>query len=109
MESEELAIVSHRGGQAPPPIRSTRRDRPNTGRQRPLPRRACPPHNPVTFLLRMAQDYYQLLGVGKDATEAEVKKAYRRLALQLHPDRNPGDKQAEERFREVTAAYEVLS
>jgi molecular chaperone DnaJ len=54
-------------------------------------------------------DYYKTLGVGKNADEAEIKKAYRKLARQYHPDRNPGDKQAEERFKEISAAYDVLS
>lgn len=55
------------------------------------------------------RDYYEILGVGKDAGKDEVKKAYRKLALQYHPDRNPGDKDAEDKFKEATEAYEVLS
>lgn len=55
------------------------------------------------------KDYYSVLGVTKSASEAEIKKAYRKLALQYHPDRNKGDKAAEEKFKEVTKAYEVLS
>ncbi len=54
-------------------------------------------------------DYYKILGVGKNASEAEIKKAYRKLARQYHPDRNPGDKKAEERFKEVSQAHDVLS
>src|SRR6516225_313306 len=54
-------------------------------------------------------DYYKTLGVGKNASEEEIKKAYRKLARQHHPDRNPGDKQAESRFKEVQDAYDVLS
>jgi molecular chaperone DnaJ len=54
-------------------------------------------------------DYYKVLGVGKNASEAEIKKAYRRLARQYHPDRNAGDKQAEERFKEISQAHDVLS
>ena len=55
------------------------------------------------------KDYYQVLGVGKDAAEKEVKHAFRRLARQYHPDVNPGDGTAEERFKEINEAYEVLS
>lgn len=55
------------------------------------------------------KDLYELLGVARTATPEEVKKAYRKLARKYHPDVNPGDKQAEERFKEVTAAFEVLS
>src|SRR5262245_43033991 len=57
----------------------------------------------------MPRDYYETLGVKKDASEADIKRAYRKLARQYHPDRNPGDKQAEERFKEVQDAYDVLS
>jgi len=55
------------------------------------------------------RDYYEVLGVGKNATEDEIKKAYRKLAMQYHPDRNPGDKESEEKFKEAAEAYEVLS
>ena len=55
------------------------------------------------------RDYYEVLGVSKTATPEELKKAYRKLALQYHPDRNPGDKEAEEKFKEAAEAYEVLS
>ncbi|MFC2082338.1 DnaJ domain-containing protein, partial [Bacteroidota bacterium] len=54
------------------------------------------------------RDYYEVLGIGKDASEDEIKKAYRKLAMQYHPDRNPGDKEAEEKFKEAAEAYEVL-
>ncbi|MGB9799988.1 MAG: DnaJ C-terminal domain-containing protein [Thermanaerothrix sp.] len=54
------------------------------------------------------KDYYKILGVDRNATEEEIKKAYRRLAMKYHPDRNPGDKSAEEKFKEINEAYEVL-
>src|SRR3989338_33807 len=54
-------------------------------------------------------DFYGALGVSKNATETDIKKAYRKLALEHHPDRNKGDKESEEKFKEVTKAYEVLS
>ncbi|MBW2076626.1 MAG: molecular chaperone DnaJ [Deltaproteobacteria bacterium] len=54
------------------------------------------------------RDYYEILGVSRDSDAEEIKKAYRKLALQYHPDRNPGDKEAEERFKEAAEAYEVL-
>lgn len=57
----------------------------------------------------MASDYYKLLGVPRNATDAEIKAAYRRLALRYHPDRNSGDKEAEGRFKEINSAYQVLS
>lgn len=55
------------------------------------------------------QDYYELLGVSKGSSDAEIKKAYRKLAMKHHPDRNPGDKAAEEKFKEIQKAYAVLS
>ncbi len=55
------------------------------------------------------RDYYEVLGVAKTANADEIKKAYRKLALKYHPDRNPGDKEAEEKFKEAAEAYEVLS
>ena len=55
------------------------------------------------------RDYYEVLGVKKDATAEEIKKAYRQLALKYHPDRNPDDKDAEEKFKEAAEAYSVLS
>ncbi len=57
----------------------------------------------------MARDYYEVLGVGRGASEAEVKKAFRRLARELHPDVNAHDPEAEEKFKQAAEAYEVLS
>ena len=53
-------------------------------------------------------DYYQILGVPRDADVEQIKKAYRKLALETHPDRNNGSEDSEERFKEITQAYEVL-
>ena len=55
------------------------------------------------------RDYYEVLGVSKSASADEIKKAYRKMALKYHPDKNPGDKAAEESFKEAAEAYEILS
>lgn len=57
----------------------------------------------------MAKDYYELLEVPRDVAETDLKKAYRKLAVKYHPDKNPGDKEAEEKFKEISHAYEILS
>lgn len=54
------------------------------------------------------KDYYSILGVGEDASDAEIKKTYRKLALKYHPDKNPGDKAAEEKFKDISEAYYTL-
>ena len=55
------------------------------------------------------RDFYEILGVSKSASQEEIKKAYRKVAMQFHPDRNPGDKSAEDKFKEAAEAYEVLN
>ena len=57
----------------------------------------------------MKEDYYETLGLSKSATSAEIKKAYRKMAIKYHPDKNPDNKAAEEKFKKAAEAYEVLS
>ena len=54
------------------------------------------------------RDYYEVLGVSKNATDQELKSAYKKMAIKYHPDRNPGDKEAEAKFKEAAEAYDVL-
>ena len=60
-------------------------------------------------MAQQRKDHYETLGVGRDASQDDVRKAYRKLARKYHPDLNPGDKSAEERFKKVQEAYDVLS
>ena len=55
------------------------------------------------------KDYYKILGVDKNADEKQIKSAYRKLALRFHPDKNPGNKEAEEKFKDISEAYRILS
>ena len=60
-------------------------------------------------MAQQKRDYYEVLGLTKTASEDDIKKAYRKIAIKYHPDRNPGDKEAEEKFKEAAEAYSVLS
>lgn len=64
---------------------------------------------PIFWGMSTTRDYYEILGVSRDSDQDAIKKAYRKLAMQFHPDRNPGDKAAEDKFKEAAQAYEVLS
>ena len=61
------------------------------------------------YIMASKRDYYEVLGVGKNASDDEIKKAYRKLAIKYHPDKNPGDKEAEAKFKEINEAHDVLS
>lgn len=61
------------------------------------------------MILKSKRDYYEVLGINKNADASTIKKVYRKMAKKCHPDTNPGNKEAEERFKEITEAYEVLS
>src|SRR5690242_18925983 len=63
----------------------------------------------MTNTMSSKRDYYEILGVNKNSTQDEIKKAYRKVAMKFHPDRNPGDHTAEEKFKEAAEAYEILS
>jgi molecular chaperone DnaJ len=79
----------------------------NTRRNRPQPDSIL---NLQSVIRSMAKrDYYEVLGVGRDASQEDIKKSYRKLAIKFHPDKNAGDKSAEENFKELSEAYEVLS
>ncbi len=54
------------------------------------------------------KDLYDVLGVARDSSDSDIKKAYRKLAIQYHPDKNQGDKEAEEKFKEISGAFEIL-
>ena len=57
----------------------------------------------------MSEEYYDILGISKNATVNDIKKSYRKLAIKFHPDKNPGNSEAEEKFKQISEAYEVLS
>ena len=69
----------------------------------------CDSHLDTRGARKMANAYYQTLGVQRDVPQGEIERAYRKLALKYHPDRNPGDHAAEEKFKEGSEAYHVLS
>ena len=63
----------------------------------------------MCVIMAEKRDYYEVLGLQKGASEEEIKKAFRKMAMKYHPDKNPGDKEAEEKFKEISEAYEILS
>src|SRR3954447_1987400 len=87
-----------------PPRRRPRSPRPNRHQEA-----RQPGSDAVSTRDFVEKDYYKVLGVAKDASQADIKKAYRKLARELHPDANPGDAAAESRFKDVSEAYDVLS
>src|SRR5207248_10417424 len=94
-----------RGESRAPRRRSDRRAPPRVHDRRP----AAPARDGEGGQGVSKRDYYEVLGVARTATEVEIKSAYRKLALKYHPDRNPGDKPAEEKFKEAAEAYAVLA
>jgi len=67
------------------------------------------PKGSMIFLMATNRDYYEILGLGRDASNEEIKKAFKKLAMKFHPDRNPDNPKAEEQFKEAKEAYDILS
>lgn len=67
------------------------------------------PKGSMIFLMATNRDYYEILGLGREASNEEIKKAFKKLAMKFHPDRNPDNPKAEEQFKEAKEAYDILS